>query len=60
MEEQEIKKRLTKKVLDCIKNEKRKTIAIWVTDCDTEIFICHENPDKDTESKIINLSQSFC
>ena len=60
MEKEEIKKRLTRKIMSCITGEKYKVIAIWVTDKDTEIFICPENPDEKTASKILSLSQSFC
>ena len=60
MNNQEIKKRLTRKVISCIKNEKYMVVAVWVTECDTEVFICPENPDDKTASKILSLSQSFC
>ena len=60
MAKQDINKRLTRKVANCIKNEKYQLIAVWVTDNETEIFICPENPDKETSAKIVSLSQSFC
>ena len=57
MEKGEIKKRLTRKIMSCIMEEKCKIVAIWVTDNDTEIFICPENPDEKTASTSIRYYQ---
>ena len=57
MKDEEIKKRLTKKIMDRIEAHEHQVIAIWVTDTDTEIFICPEKPDNETATKIASLSQ---
>ena len=59
MKDEEIKKRLTKKIMDRVEEYEHQVIAIWVTDTDTEIFICPEKPDIETATKIASLSQSF-
>ena len=60
MNKGDIKKRVTTKISECIQKEKYQIIAVWVTEQDTEIFICPENPDSETTSRILSLSQSFC
>ena len=60
MDKREINKRITRKITAKIKANNCQIIAVWVNEGTTEFFICPEKISENTNSKIAQLSQSFC